>query len=575
MSALLIRGGTVIDGSGAPAFAADVRVSEGLITEIGSNLKAGAQERVIEAGGCYVAPGFIESHTHFDGTMWWEPEMDPLPGFGVTTSVMGNCGFSAAPVSKDAAARLEMVKIFSFFEDIPMEPFLKELPWDWEIWSEYKQSMQRNLKVSGNYGAFVGHIAIRLAAMGMAAWERVATPAEIERMAELLDDALKAGAMGMSTNLLDHDGENRPIPTLLADDAEFSALLAVLEKYPATSLQVAVDTFMRMSAPDQMERIARLCGQRKIRVQWSGGIPTLEFQKPIQGRMVEQFAQFKKQGLDFWAGYAHVSPTNTLSIKRSLIFAQSNDYVWHEVVLAETDAEKAKLLRDPDWRVRARHSWDHEAIKHSPVANGKYLYLLNSDNGVGPIRITLGQYAEQLGGLHPSDAMAEWLLINGLDSTVHMPPFPMDEDMVVRLLKDGQTVGNINDAPAHGQMLCGGGENMLLFTKYVKELGVLTVEEAVHIITGKLAGHFNFHDRGVLKVGKRADITVFDLDEIKYQDVKKVYDVPDGQGGKIWRWTRNAAPMRLTLVNGVATFENGKFTGALPGQLLSPMLPAA
>lgn len=574
MSALLIRGGTVVDGTGAPGFAADIRVKDGIIAEVGINLAVGAGERVIDAAGCFVAPGFIESHTHFDGTMWWEPEMDPLPGFGVTTSIMGNCGFSAAPVSKDAAARLEMVKIFSFFEDIPIEPFLKELPWDWETWSEYKESMVRNLKVSGNYAAFVGHIAIRLAAMGMAAWDRVATPQEIERMAELLDDALKAGALGLSTNLLDHDGENRPIPTLVADDAEFAALLAVLEKYPATSLQIVVDTFMRMSAPAQMERIARLCGTSKIRVQWAGGIPTLEFQKGIQGGMVAQFEEFKKKGLDFWVGYAHVSPTNTLSIKRSLIFAQSNDYVWHEVVLAETDEAKAKLLRDPDWRVRARHSWDHEAIKHSPVANGKYLFLLNSDNGVGPIRITLGEYAEQLGGVHPSDAMAEWLLANGLDSTVHMPPFPIDEDMTLKLLKDEHTVGNINDAPAHGQMLCGGGENMLLFTKYVKELGVLTVEEAVHVMTGKLAGFFNLQDRGEIKVGKRADIAVFDLDEIRYQDIKKVHDVPDGFGGKIWRWTRDAAPMRLTLVNGVPTFENGKFTGALPGQLLSPALSA-
>jgi N-acyl-D-amino-acid deacylase len=405
----------------------------------------------------------------------------------------------------------------------------------------------------------------------MDAWDRAATPQEIARMCELLEDALRAGAMGMSTNLLDHDGEDRPIPTLVADDAEFAALLGVMERYPAASLQVVIDTFMRMSAPDQMDRIARLCGDRKIRVQWAGGIPTLMFQKPMQGRMVEQFEQFKKKGLDFWVGYAHVSPTNTLSVKRSLIFAQSNDYVWHEVVLKETEEEKKQLLRDPDWRVRARHSWDHLALKHSPVGNGRTLYLLNSDNGVGPIRITLGQYADQL-GVHPSDAMAEWLLANGLDSTVHMPPFEIDEPMVTRMLKDDKTVGNINDAPAHGQMLCGGGENMLLFTKYVKELGVLTLEEAVYIMTGKLARHFNLIDRGEIKVGKRADIAVFDIDEIKYQDIKKVYDVPDGQGGKIWRWTRDPAPMRLTLVNGTPTFENGKFTGELPGQLLSPAL---
>jgi N-acyl-D-aspartate/D-glutamate deacylase len=528
---------------------------------------------VFDAAGCYVAPGLIESHTHFDGPMWWEPEMDPLPGFGVTTSIMGNCGFSAAPVSKDEAARLEMVKIFSFFEDIPIEPFIQELPWDWQTWSEYKKSLTSKLKVSSNYCAFVGHIAIRLAVMGLEAWERVATPQEIERMAELLEDALKAGALGMSTNLLDHDGQDRPVPTLVADDAEFAALIAVLAKYPATSLQVVLDTFMRMTAPASTDRIARLCAGKKVRVQWAG-VPTLMFQKEIQKTMIAQHEQFKAQGLDFWTGYAHVSPTNTLGIKHSLIFAQSNDYVWHEVVLAETEEEKIKLLRDPDWRVRARKSWDNDAWKHSPMANGAKLLLLNSDNGAGPVKITLGQYAEQL-GVHPSDAMAEWLIHNGLDSTVHMPPFEMDEEMVIRLLKDPYTVGNINDAPAHGQMFCGGGENILLLTKYVRELGVLTVEEAVHVMTGKLANHFNLHDRGQIKVGKRADITVFDLDEVTYQDMRKVYDVPDGKGGKIWRWTRDAAPMRLTLVNGVPTFENGKYTGAVPGEMLTPRLEVA
>lgn len=573
MTDLLIRGGKVIDGTGAPGYAADVRISNGTIAEVGANLQPKG-ERVVDASGCYVAPGFIESHTHFDATMWWEPEMDPLPGFGITTTIMGNCGFSAAPVSKDEKARLEMVKIFAFFEDIPIEPFIQELPWDWETWSEYKKSLTSKLKVSSNYGAFVGHIAIRLAVMGLDAWERVATPEEIKRMAELLDDALKAGALGMSSNLLDHDGQDRPIPTLVSDDAEFAALIEVLAKYPAASFQIVLDTFMRMTAPASTDRIARLCKDKNIRVQWAG-VPTLMFQKEIQKTMIAQHEQFKAEGRDFWTGYTHTSPTNTLSIKYSLIFAQSNDYVWHEVVLAETMEEKAKLLRDPDWRARARHSWDNDAWKHSPMANGAKLLLLNSENGVGPVKCTLGQYAEQLGGVHPSDAMAEWLLANGLESTVHMPPFELDEEMVIRLLKDPYTVGNINDAPAHGQMFCGGGENMLLLTKYVKQLGLLTVEEAVHVMTGKLAKHFNLLDRGVIKAGNRADLTVFNLDEVQYPDMRKVYDVPDGKGGKTWRWTRDAAPVRLTLVNGVPTFDGGKYTGALPGQFLTPQLAKA
>jgi N-acyl-D-amino-acid deacylase len=571
MDNLLIRNGSVIDGTGAPAYKADVRVRNGAIVEIGANLQPGSGEKIHDASGCYVSPGFIESHTHYDAVMWWQNDLDPLPGYGATTIIMGNCGFTAAPVSTDAAARAEMIKIFSFFEDIPIDPFNTELPWDWKTWSEYKRSMIDKVKVPTNYASFVGHIAIRLAAMGMAAWDRAATPQEIGRMAELLDDALRAGALGLSSNLLDHDGSDRPIPTLQADDAEFSALIDVLERYPGTSLQVVLDTFMRMTAPAGLDRIAKLCEGKNIRVQWAG-LPTLQFQKDfgMQAPMLELHERFAAEGRDFWTGYAHIPFTTTLGVGHSLMWAQSNTYVWHEVILAETDEAKIALMRDPDWRARARVSMDNDVYKFSPMSDGNRLLLLNSDNGAGPINCTVAEYAETL-GLHYSDAMAEWFIRNGLKSTIHLAAWPMDEEMVVRLIRDPYSVGNISDAGAHGQMLCGGGENVVLFTKYVKQLKLISVEEAVHVMTGKLAKHFSLGDRGELKVGKRADITVFNLDEVEYRDMKKVYDVPDDKGGKTWRWTRDAAPVRLTLVNGVATFEHGKFTGALPGQMIGPV----
>lgn len=568
MTDLLIRNGTVIDGTGAPAFRADVRVRDGVIAEIAENLQPHAGERIFDAAGCHVTPGFIESHTHFDATMWWQPDMDPLPGYGVTTSIMGNCGFSAAPVSNDEQARLEMIKIFSFFEDIPIDPFLKELPWDWRTWPEYRKSLDKNVKTSVNYATFVGHIAIRLAVMGMEAWERAATPAEIEKMAFALEEALKAGAIGLSSNLMDHDGSDRPVPTLHADDAEFSALIEVISRYRHASLQVVLDTFMRMTGPVTLQRIADLCEGKSVRVQWAG-LPTLQFQKMIgaQQPMLELHEKFAREGRDFWTGYAHVSPTSVLSITQSLIFAQSNDYVWHEVVLAEGPEAKLALLRNSDWRARARNAWDNDVWDHAPMNHPEALFLANSDNGVGPHDISLAEYAGQL-GLHPSDAMAEWIIANGVQSTVQMAPFDLDEEMIIRLLKDPHSVGNISDVPAHGQMLCGAGENLWLIKKYANQLGALTLEEAVHVMTGKLAKFFSLNDRGVLKVGNRADITVFNLDEIECRKKKKVHDVPDGKGGTLWRWTRDPAPMRLTLVNGVPTFEDGRYTGALPGRLL-------
>ena len=569
MQDMLIKNGTVVDGTGAEPFMADVRVKDGMIAEVGQDLAA-TDERVFDADGCFVTPGFIESHTHYDASMWWESTLDPLPGYGCTTMIMGNCGFTAAPLHPTQQAKNEMINIFSFFEDIPVGLFHEHLPWDWSKWSEYRDSMQKNVKVPLNYALYVGHIAIRLAAMGMDAWERAATPEEVEKMCELLDDAMAAGALGMSDNLHDHDGTDRAVPSLLADDAEFEALFDVLAKYPAACYQVIVDTFMRMTGPDNMNRLEKLLEGRGIRVQVAGAIPTLGFQQAIRPAMEASVRSMQKAGVDIWPGVAHVSPTSTLSMVKSLIFAQSNDYVWHEVVLEEDHAKKAAMLADPDWRARARESWDTQAWDHSPLKNPQELNLIDSENGTGPVGITLKQYADDK-GLHRSDAMADWILANGTLSTVHMAPFPKDEELTIELMRDPKTVGNISDAGAHLQMLCGGGENALLLTQYVRDEKTLSMAEAIHVMTGKLAEHFYLHDRGVIAVGKRADIAVFNLDEVQRREMVKAHDVDDGKGGKTWRFTRDAMPTRLTMVNGVPTFENGKYTGTAPGQFLTPV----
>jgi N-acyl-D-amino-acid deacylase len=568
MADTLIINGTVVDGTGAPSFKADVRIQGGFIAEVGQGLTPRG-ERVVDADGCYVTPGFIESHTHYDASMWWQPDLDPLPGYGATTMILGNCGFSMAPLHPSKEAQDEVMGIFSFFEDIPIGPFQQNVPWDWIKWSEYRKSFESKVSVPLNYASYVGHIPLRLAAMGLEAWDRAATPAEIAKMAELLDDALAAGALGLSDNMHDHDGSDRPVPSLLADDAEFTALFDVMDRHPATCYQIIVDTFMRMNGPANLKRLEKLLTGRKIRVQIAGGIPTLYFQAGILPEMQKTIDEMRAAGIDVWPGFAHVSPTSVLSLTKSLIFAQSNDYVWHEVVLAETHEEKARLLNDPDWRARARESWDTQAWDHSPLKNPQELLLIDSENGIGPIGGTLKAYADER-GQHRSDAMADWILANGIMSTVHMAPFPKNEELTIALMKDPKTVGNISDAGAHLQMLCGGGENALLLTNYVRRDKSLTIEEAVHVMTGKLADHFFLNDRGVIAPGKRADITVFNLDEVTYHPFIKAWDVPDGKGGLGWRFTREAAPMRLTMVNGEPTFENGAYTGAKPGQFLSP-----
>lgn len=570
MTNILIRGGTVVDGTGAKAYAADVRVSDGRIAEIGQGLTPAAGERVVDAKECLVTPGFIEPHTHMDAVMWWQPSLDPLPGYGVTTVVIGNCGFTAAPVHDDPEVRREMVKIFTFFEEVPEQPFLDRLPWDWKSWSEYRASMAAKCPTSTNIAGYAGHIAMRLAVMGMDAWTRAATADEIAKMCALLEDAIDAGALGMSSNLMDHDSQDRAVPSLVADDAEWSALIGVLASRPGSQLQVILDTFFKLKAPEQMERLGNLCRGRGVRVQMAGAGGLLRFQDSIREKMWEITAKHKEEGFDFWPSFAHVPPTTALNFFTSSSFAQANEYVWHEVVQLETAEEKLALLNDPDFRERARDSWDNKAFRQSLVANPHMMLLMDSDTGAGPLGLTLKDLAEQR-GVHPSDALADWLIANGVNSIVNRVPHPMAYEQTVQMLKDTQTVANISDAGAHGQMLCGGGENILLLTQFLKNKD-LTLEEAIYVQTGKQAEHFNFGDRGALKVGYRADIAVFKLDEVEARPLKRVFDVPDGKGGFTWRFTRDAAPMRLTLVNGEPTFENGAFTGALPGQMVGPVI---
>lgn len=564
----LIKNGTVVDGSGADAYAADVRVHGGRIVEIARDLTPAARERVVDASDCYVTPGFIEAHNHWDGAVWWSPNMEPYAGYGITTSINGNCGFSLAPLPRDAASREDIVDIFNFFEDIPEHPMRRMIPWDWHTWSEYKASFQRNVKVPVNFAAFCGHIPLRLAVMGQDAWTRAARRDEVEKMCALLDDALRAGAMGLSTNQLDYDKRERPLPSMLADDDEYLALMKVVANRPGATIEVILDSFMRMTVPEVVQRLGTLARQAGVPVQWAGGIPTFKFQTQVRERAELVHRRFDAEGLPFWNGFTHIEYMFSIDFKRTLLFAQTGNLVWQELVEITDDEEKLRTLADPAWRARARHSWDsqHEHNRMGPGA----LLLRESENGCGPVGVTLAQYMSQCGAAHPSDALADWVLANGTDSLVLQKGWEVDDDVVVRLLKDPQSVGNVSDGGAHGKMFCGAGDNALLLTEFVRERRVLTIEQGIHVLTGKLADFFGLADRGLLQVGKAADLVVFNLAEIERRPEEKLWDVPDGAGGRTYRYVRPPAPMRLTMVNGMPTFDHGAITGRFPGQFIGP-----
>jgi N-acyl-D-aspartate/D-glutamate deacylase len=333
-----------------------------------------------------------------------------------------------------------------------------------------------------------------------------------------------------------------------------------------------LDYISRRDAPQNMERITRLARGKKIRIQFTGGIPTWSYQAPLVAEAKAMHEARKAEGVDAWVAYSFSTFTIMVGFINTLSWAQQNNYVWHEIVEAKTEDEKLALLASPEWRARARASWD--AI--NPVSRAKdpdTFILFDSESGAGPIGITLKQFQEQQGYAHPSDALADWVLENGVQSNLKMRDIPNNEEVLDYLFHDPMTIGNLSDAGAHSKMMAGVGDNVMFLTKYARDTKRVSIEQAIHILTGKIAGHFGFIDRGVLEVGKRADIVVFDLAEIAQRPEFKMYDVPDGEGGRTYRYSRLPAPMRLTMCNGVATFHSGSFTGNFPGQHITGEVP--
>lgn len=569
MSELLIRGGIIVDGTGAKPFRADLRVKNGLITELASNLKP-AGERVIDAGGAYVSPGFIDCHTHYDGPMWWNPNLDPLPSNGTTTTIMGLCGFSAAPMSRDARDRQDMIGIFSFIEDIPQKTFETKVPWDeWTRWSEYAAAM-RKFPMPVNIGALVGHINLRIFVMGPAAWERAANREEIAHIAALFEDAMRAGALGLSTNFFDNDINGRPVPTLLADDAELEALADVMAKYPGSVIEFAINVFAdRHLAVPQIERVVKFCKPRGIRMQFLY-LP-LEYENAaLREELIEAHHRLRAEGADLWSTYVARPLEISLSFENSLLLKYQGALAWDEIVNhTPSKQEKLRKLADPEWRARARDEIDHKITEWGHMGKPEAMLLNQSENEAGPMDITLADYARQT-GQHHSDALADWLIRNGIESSVALAPIPIDEDAMLEVMRDPHSLSGVTDAGAHGQLRCGAAETTYLLTKFVRDLSKTSIEETVHYLSGKVADHYSLGKRGVLTPGNIADIAIFALDEIQFRPEKKKRDVPTGDGGTTWRYSRDPAPFRATIVGGTPVFEAvGGYTGERPGALVN------
>jgi N-acyl-D-amino-acid deacylase len=546
---LLIRGGTILEGTGAAPVRGDVRIGDGRITEIGPGLHDDG-ERLLDASGAYVTPGFIESHTHLDPSLFWDATCDPLPQHGVTSALIGNCSLSLAPIRPEHVAGVS--DLFCYIEDIPLESFAKGIPWDWATYPEYRRRIN-SLDLTLTINDLVGHSLLRLWVIGPAAWERPSSDDEIRQMVEVLEAALVAGATGLSSSIFDRDAEGRVVPSALSDDRELTALIEllgrhgkVLEFIPA----VRTDQWV-----DDVDRFARLCGPHQVPLTYNG-ISCDTARPGWFTKALEQAEAFAKVGVRV---IPQISP-RPIDIQVNWSGGMSFSYLpaWHTMIQAGMD-DKAAMLASPEWRASARADWDN--IQSNIIPNRSPERILLIDVAHPELRQWVGRSLADLAaarGGHPSDVLADWVLENDLRPGVMSKAIRNDHvDDVADAITHPLSLVSNSDAGAHLNMFCGAGDGTLLLTRFVRDRHDLSIEQAVHELTGRQAEVLGLEGRGVLTPGAWADITVFDVEELHWLEPTIEADLPGGGT----RLRRPEGGYRYTVANGVMTQEHGVLTG--------------
>jgi N-acyl-D-aspartate/D-glutamate deacylase len=555
---LLIRGGTILDGSGAPGRPGDVGIRAGRVVALGKIDEPARQ--TIDATGFAVAPGFIDIHTHYDAQAFWDGTLSPSSFHGVTTVIGGNCGFSIAPLAPEAGDYL--MRMLARVEGMPLESLQAGVPWSWTSFGEYLGLLEGKLAV--NAGFLVGHSAIRRVVMGERSVGHEATPDELARMVELLRQSVREGGLGFSTSLAatHNDGRGDPVPSRHASRDELIALARAISDLPGTVLEAIPGTGLWGEKEKAIMADLSLAANRPLN--WNVLAPNALAPQHTENQLsASDYAA--ERGAIVVALTPPAMPTVRINLASGFLFDAFPG--WGELFRLPIPERKHRL-KDPDFRrkldegahsegaglLRGLARWENMIVDQ----------VARPENDVLRGR-KIGEIAEGL-GKQPFDCLLDLAISEDL-LTSFMPAPIGDDDaswkLRAKVWRDPRAVVGASDAGAHLDMIDTFAFSTVLLGN-ARQRELLPVEEAVRLLTDVPAKLYGLTDRGCLTEGAIADIVVFDPAKVASGPVHVRHDLPGGAG----RLYADAIGIEHVIVNGTEIVRGGKHTGALPGTIL-------
>jgi N-acyl-D-aspartate/D-glutamate deacylase len=570
---LIIRNGLVVDGTLLARRRVDLAIADGRIQKIG-NLEGASAKQEIDAQGLIVAPGVIDVHTHYDAQIHWDPYCTAAGWHGTTSVVMGNCGFGYAPCRPEDRDRYMQMMVHT--EQVPYEAQKSALPWTWETFPEWMDHL-RSIPKGLNLACFLPMNALLLYVVGEEVKRRPATAAERQRMREILHEAMDAGAAGFAFSLLGNgnghvDFDHSPVPTDLMDPEEAYNLARVLRERGEGVIQSNVELRQEYRL-EISETLARLSGRPVIHNQIALlNLPENPSPEELAlasrwERTLNWAERLEAEGLNIFLQGLTFRQWSELKINETTIFNAIP--VFEEFVKCPTPADRLALIRDPEWRRRARESYKPQYFMS--VGGGFQTYTLGSTDQDPVFAQYEGMQLGEIAELRKESVVDT--LFNILESTGLEASFKTggsnshDAERTGRLMRHPRVLAGISDGGAHVKHFSGAFYSTDMLMWLVRDGKTLTIEEMHNILSLRPAQVMGFRDRGALVEGYAADIMIYDLDQLAYNpSYAVVNDLPNGD----WRRVMPARGIRFVIVNGQIVAMDSDTTDAIPGQVLSP-----